>query len=243
MKRINRVVVFAVGSLALLSTQQINAQATAVSAPANSVAAPASNLSFSPSVWVGARTNLVGNFSSSKNDANTFGPFAKPGFVIKYNSDPISFMAKYTFETAAARGYGAGNQFKSVSNNTYYQHEPIFLLTGKANDSWKINTFGDLWINNENKRSQNTFYELTIQPDLEYRVNSQFSVAFGYQLFRKNYFDTSVIDPNTSSSSDAKAAVLKSKPIMVATLPPAKTKTHSAQILRSRLTQQTAPIP
>lgn len=210
MKNLGLLVSFAT----LLSlSQNLNAETAQVSAPVAAVSSDSS--SFSPSIWLGARSNLSGRMTASNKDANTFGPFIKPGFVFKYNSSPISVMTKYTFETSAAKGFGDGNAFKSVSNNTYYQHEPIFLVSGKLNDVSKMNLFGDLWVNTENKRAQNTFYELTFQPDYEFQVNPALSVSVGYQFFRKNYFDSS-FTAESASPSDFKAAVAKKPGIFAA---------------------------
>ncbi|MDB5036652.1 MAG: hypothetical protein JWQ35_180 [Bacteriovoracaceae bacterium] len=193
-------------SLFLVAAQMLTAE-TSVKAPVQ-ISAP-SAVKFSPAIWIGARSNSVGLFSRNTKDANTFGPFLRPAFAINYNSAPFSLLAKYSFETSAAKGFGSGNDFKDISNNTYFQHEPVIFFSGKANDLWKINAFGDLWVNTENKRSQNTFYELTIQPDLEYQVNSTFSVALGYQYFRKNYFDTTFIGDASNASEIRSAATVK----------------------------------
>lgn len=194
----------------------VHAETTQVTTSSPNQNAPTSSLNFSPSIWIGARSNLTGLVTAADKEAHTVGPFIKPGFTIKYTSSPISLMTKYSFETSTAKGFGDANAYKSVSNNTYYQHEPIFLLSGQASESSKLNLFGDLWVNTENKRAQNTFYELTFQPDYEYQVNSNVSLAVGYQFFRKNYFD-STFTAESASPSDFKAAVLKKPGIFAAT--------------------------
>jgi hypothetical protein len=203
--------------MVLFLVQNVSAETPQVGTTPAASFAPPSQLTFSPSIWIGARSYLSGLVTANK-ESNTFGPFLKPGFTVKYDSSPISLTTKYSFETSAAKGFGDANPSKGVADNTYFQHEPIILLTGKANELSKFNLFADLFVNSENKRAQSTYYEFTLQPDFEYQIDPAVSVSVGYQLFRQNYFD-SAFTAESASPADFKVAAAKRPGIYAAVSP------------------------
>lgn len=199
------------------------ARETSINQPADAIKISDPDLSFKPGVTVGVRSNLI---TQHQDHANTVGPFVKPALELKVNKQPVTILAKYTLEMSGAKGIGSASEFQSVAkntpslaNNTYYEHEPVIFISGGLSDNYKLNTLVDLIVHQDNEVRKNTWYELNLQPDITYAINPAFSLAVGYHLYRRNYYDGTVASDNTTTGLDAsaRAAVVKApKPAFAA---------------------------
>lgn len=187
-----------------LASAQVQAQSATSTATSAGVNAPASSIEISPSVNTGMRSFMEGNIQGGGGQA-TVGPYIMPSLEAGLKLDNVKASLSYSAEVSGARGIGNGYAGKrGMGDNFYSEHNPVLkasIGTGKT----KFNALADLKWHIENKKTDSSFSEYFLNPDLSYDLTSAITLKAGYVMHRVNYFDTNMGAATIAEKNDVLA--------------------------------------